>query len=367
MGKGKGKGKGLTVLALQQLHAEHKKREPGFVISGSTMVQAVLGVEWTKPQFTEYGGRPNPGPDNDGGSDIDLFCTPDAAPAVRTVLMESGYVLGGFPDDYEDNGNGSTAPLLESRVHHVECYAPVNSISIKYQGVFDLDIEQAREDGAIVSANRTMIPISNVTHPLAFKPTDQHIIRCLPGTSLLYNFDWKRSKQVDLIVGEVGCEDAKELLDSFDILICKCSFDGNIFRIPDPHLTFNMKTKMDPVRKGLMEALCSITTDVPSEWEWNVVTWEEVCKLSPVLKDANIRWRSANKSDYDHEEAQDEIFYGDEEAIDHIPHLYYSNFLKRLFKRHQKYSKRGIEFVDKEAHDRFMDINIKIETIPCMN
>ena len=44
--------------------------KPGAVLSGSTMVQVVLGEVWKD-------------------SDIDVFCTAAAAPAVRTQLVQN--------------------------------------------------------------------------------------------------------------------------------------------------------------------------------------------------------------------------------------------------------------------------------------
>lgn len=167
--------------------------------------------------------------------------TPAAAAAVRSSLMASGYILSGFPDDYDDNGNGSTAPLLESRVHHVECYSPRNSNTFR-DDVIDQD--EALRFGAWVDDYASAgVPM----HPLAFTNTPQHKIKCLPDQELLFNFKFKSSKSLDVIVGEVGCEDARELLESFDIIICKCSFDGRVFRIPNPHLTFNGQTVRNPL------------------------------------------------------------------------------------------------------------------------
>ena len=44
----------------------------------------------------------------------------------------------------------------------------------------------------------------------------------------------------------------RELLNSFDLSICKASWDGNTFRIPHPHLTFARKSITEPFRRSVM-------------------------------------------------------------------------------------------------------------------
>ena len=68
---------------------------PGAVLGGSTMVQVVLGETWA-------------------GSDIDILCTPAAAPAVRTQLVESGFSLARMHKSYDDEGNGMLSWLSVS-------------------------------------------------------------------------------------------------------------------------------------------------------------------------------------------------------------------------------------------------------------
>ena len=67
------------------------------LVSGSTMVSCVLGSQ-TK------------------GSDVDLFVSAMAAPAVRSHLVERGFMLTGFSDyrGFREEMN------LENDVHHVE-------------------------------------------------------------------------------------------------------------------------------------------------------------------------------------------------------------------------------------------------------
>jgi hypothetical protein len=64
-------------------------------------------------------------------------------------------------------------------------------------------------------------------------------------------FDFNGYGRIDLIVAQVGLS-ASDLLDGFDLEICKASFDGKKFHIPDPHLTFAAKTKMEPYRRAVV-------------------------------------------------------------------------------------------------------------------
>ena len=85
-------------------------------------------------------------------------------------------------------------------------------------------------------------------------------------------FDFNGSGNIDLIVARVNARSkqasknksskkekapetsAFDLLDDFDLEMCKASFDGTKFRIPDPHLTFARKTTMEPNRRAVVES-----------------------------------------------------------------------------------------------------------------
>ena len=86
-------------------------------------------------------------------------------------------------------------------------------------------------------------------------------------------FDFDGGGNIDLIVARVDAGDGKkaakkksskkekaqeisafDLLDDFDLEMCKASFDGTKFRIPDPHRTFARKTTMEPNRQAIVES-----------------------------------------------------------------------------------------------------------------
>ena len=128
-----------------------------------------------------------------------------------------------------------------------------------------------------------------------------------------------------------------------------------------PHLTFNFKTDLDPTRKTLMETFCSITAEgTDYGWDQDVVSWEKICELARTGKfeESKICWWSEDLGDYDAEYQECHL---DGDNCFGMTELYYNKFFSRLFSRHRKYSERDIEFVDAEAHARFMNIDIKEE------
>ena len=84
-----------------------------------------------------------------------------------------------------------------------------------------------------------VVPVNDGTHDIKPKP----------GGNLPFDFDGRGN--IDLIVAKAGIP-ASSLLDGFDLEICKASFDGKNFHIPDPHLTFAGKTKMESNRRAVV-------------------------------------------------------------------------------------------------------------------
>ena len=60
--------------------------------------------------------------------------------------------------------------------------------------------------------------------------------------------------QVDLLIVATACLSASSIirLEGLDLDTCKASFDGKKFHIPDPHLTFAGKTKMESNRRAVV-------------------------------------------------------------------------------------------------------------------
>ena len=66
-------------------------------------------------------------------------------------------------------------------------------------------------------------------------------------------FDFNGEGDIDLIVARTK-NSPFDLLEDFDLTICKASFDGKTFRIPDPHNTFSGRSTMEPNRKKVVES-----------------------------------------------------------------------------------------------------------------
>ncbi len=91
---------------------------------------------------------------------------------------------------------------------------------------------------------------SSQLHRLGIPTNDgSYNVKPKPGGNL--PFDFKGDADVDLIVAKADiC--ASTLLEGFDLNICKASFDGKKFHIPDPHLTFAGKTRMEANRRAVV-------------------------------------------------------------------------------------------------------------------
>lgn len=244
---------------------------PAALISGSTMVQVALGEVWKN-------------------SDVDVFCTKEAVESVRTQLGEVGFVPPGEEyegqfemEEYEANMNKSRAPKM-----------------------FDSGIESV-EHLEISGEPRTHFTSSG------FSASD------LKGG-------------VDIVIGKAGCTDARQLLESFDILICAVSFDGFRFHIPHPHLTFMRKSLLERKRlllmDGLAVAMClqcpsfSYLGDFFQSHFWDHAVRSAISRCAAGEPDANLS-----------------------PIIPFLSDRRYFEFFLRLFKRQQKYAGRGIELI----------------------
>ena len=60
-------------------------------------------------------------------------------------------------------------------------------------------------------------------------------------------FDFRGNGNIDLVVAKKD-KTAYQLLDDFDLTICKASWNGRNFKIPNPHQSFCAKSTYDPIR-----------------------------------------------------------------------------------------------------------------------
>jgi len=322
------------------------------LLSGSLAVQSALGVIAGAEAWKRC--------------DVDIFCTWDAAPAVRQRLVERcGLICSGVDNDYlqsERDLAGDVEDGSLSAVHHVESYAarPTEGVSEFYQHyeVHELDYsseeyyEQATNWGAEVLAIGQDRPHSRhrahlrANLPALFAdanpvPTDIHIYESvgLPGGSaggiFPYDFDLRRNKTiVQLIIGKPSKKDARALLESFDLEICKCSFDGHAFRVPAPADTFAHRTACTPARRDLVQDfIITMLALEPST----------IGDMFEVLAQMNEQsWAGIGFGAFEYDS-------GSEPSMGNDPYWRFQGhyrIITSLIERMQKYARRGVTIVD---------------------
>jgi len=208
-------------------------------MSGSIVVQAMLGEQW-------------------GGSDIDVYCTNQAAPSVRTwIISELKQVLVGVCSRYTVDLSIEKGPGHNDIIDHVEHWA------------------NAPEENRVFecTSGRTWRFNSGASFhpsPLWSQGNEVHldreeIDRCTPSNAIRTKGDLvdipfeprlldqccenecqgtkKDIVSIDLIVVNQRSSIARAIND-FDIVMCKCSWDGNKFNIPRPADTFGRQSEL---------------------------------------------------------------------------------------------------------------------------
>jgi hypothetical protein len=263
-----------TVATLEAICAVNAgKKAPAVLISGSSMVQTVLGEIWNP--LVNVQAYPKTGIvrkvlDSSGGvvdefaerdfshpktvlrpvnavQDLDVFCTAASAPAVRTALVNSGYWLAGFPDDYELDH--SPTFMMDSCIHRVEGYSPWKNDGNQHcydpdhvdRYISDEDrdnfssFDQAAHNAALQFGEAlgrfptfpgcASWPDDDVAlkDSRSFRRKARVPLEGSSGETIPFDND-QYSKVLDLVVAGPLCTDAKVLLDGFDIVICKASF-----------------------------------------------------------------------------------------------------------------------------------------------
>ena len=347
------KARGVSVAAFDFKALVDTEGRPGALIAGSTMVQCVLGTVWYG-----YEDRASPdslGPWADASSaeargiykiDVDVFTTASAAPAVRSQLCGSGLTLScvGLEGDggYLDNGNGMTGKSLECHVHHTEGYSltPEEGYAYEYDSddpervEFSLAQATAWASGATESLHRHtgFMPTEREGMYTYLRDWDAPEYR-IRGATAAFNYDWRLegSKLVDLVVARTDVADARDLLASCDLDICKSSFDGQVFRIIDPHRAFRGETRLDPQRSKLMAAFADklLEKDPERSTYEPQETWDAICHVLNTQEEGHPDWDQDFVPSW-------ETDWGSPET------MYHHNWFAKLFLRQEKYRERGV-------------------------
>ena len=344
---------------------------PGALISGSTMVQCVLGTVW-------YGYEDETSPDSLGPwadasaaeargiykIDVDVFTTVASAPAVRSQLCGSGLTLSTLDNDgghywCHDNGNGMTGKSLECRVHHTEGYA----LTPEDGYLFD-DWDSEDEGFSLAQATAWARGPGGPTKVAADRPSvfegsyacededwdaPEYRIRAAADTDAFsYDFRLDSEKLVDLVVARTDVADARDLLASFDLDICKTSWDGSVFRIPDPHRAFRGETRLEPQRLELMRAFADKLLEkdppegkddgFPDNRYLPLDTWDTICHVLGTPQEGHPKWDSEMAARFDGLSLRN-LGSGDREP------WYHHNWFAKLFIRQEKYRERGVRLL----------------------
>ena len=205
-------------------------------ISGGIMVQTALGETWK-------------------GSDIDVYCTQAAAPAVRTWLIKDmKQVLVGVNSRYKDVVPWS---LKDPVVDHIEYWANTPADGERFKRVrgpaWEFDYEEACIDGPVgFQGNAVFDGTESIDDDFpGFVMRTKDDIPIPFESRLLFASDINGARKTkkdivgfDLIVVKSGHAIARAI-QNFDIDICKCSWDGlGSFHVPAPRNTFRRMSEL---------------------------------------------------------------------------------------------------------------------------
>jgi hypothetical protein len=295
------------------------------IISGSTMVQCVLGDVFEDDDS------------NNNGFDMDVFCTAAAAPAVRSWLVkEAGQFCIGACDQHI--GVDNLAQTFMTKIHHAESYGP-------RPPDFMFDFEQACQNGAGINGRYFPRPFQRLLFTGGDIDQDfespTYRVQCLPGDPLPFDFKFgaydmygEKYKAVDLVVAKANFSSASALLDDFDLTICRACWDGQTFVIPDPHLTFAGCTEMESHKKDLMMSY-QRHYDMGNDWDFvDIDEYERLRRIRSTLNRVREDLRDSSP-----------ILLEDPEEGDLHQALYdvaLHNYIYKLFARLKQYEARGI-------------------------
>ena len=294
---------------------------PQVILSGSAVVQCVLDKTW----------------DN---SDLDIFCTWEAAPMIRRRLLDRcGLICSGVDNDYMQQGRdlvGDLEGIARSVIHHVESYSSRPTRDEEYPRYQDWSVDEQYKrkefsDEEYVKLTKEWgAEILDKVVPWG-RPVG------IPGGALnggfMYDYNLRDEKFVQLIIGEQQVKDARRLRNTFDLEICKCGFNGRGFIIPAPADTFAGRTIITPARHDIIKQFVQSFMKVLNAR----APKQDNIDLGDILKGMSKKsWKGVGLGPY---EDDVEDWVGREFSRRYI-------FCERLFERLNKYHRRGIEIIN---------------------
>ena len=298
-------------------------QKPQVLLSGSLAVQSVLGI--------------SPDDEKWNTADVDIFCTWEAAPFVRQRLIAKNMICSGVDNTYGQQGrdlNGDFEHSALAVISHVESYnarptTGVTDCDIAYDS--DAYYSKARDWGATAVAKARMFARLGILYGSG-----------IPGGSaggdFLYDYDLRDGSYVQLIIGKPHVRDARDLLESFDLEICKSYFDGNVFHVPAARDSFAGRTKVTPARRALIEDFVrNVNQYAPNVEYVSGYDWH----MAKVLQKINEKsWAAIGAGPYIDDGG------GEDFSPSFFDFQHRFLFLVKLVERAQKYSKRGVRIVD---------------------
>lgn len=193
---------------------------------------------------------------------------------------------------------------------------------------------------------------------------NEYDIKPMPGGVIPFDYDGRGN--IDLIVADVGGKEwhekviPAELLDEFDLTICKASFDGKKFHIPDPHRTFKGETTMEPNRRAVVESYVRHFKS-PGEKRLGPIEQSRLAStaIEALRKDVPVspfyhqldfaarlpdRYTGAEFGD-DWDDPHKGTLYDTMVQAKYGASISFHNWIRKLITRLHKYQKRGIEVV----------------------
>ena len=227
--------------------------EPNSVImSGSIVVQAALGEPWE-------------------GSDIDIYCSYDAAPVVRSWLItDVNQVLCGI------NTKDSSyfhEDIRDSPISHVEHWANAPNDKAWFlcadEAKWQFNWNASHHPSPIFfqddEPHHGETEIDDDLHPRVVEThRDALSVPFEPRLLDQKGKDKKACINVDLIVIKPRFR-IFDAIDNFDIAMCKCMWDGSSFRIPNMTDTFARRSALCTNRRRELQELIDYSKGMANE------------------------------------------------------------------------------------------------------
>jgi len=337
------------------------------VIAGSTMVQACLGVLWGEGGEKTYG---------DGKSDVDIFCSAKAAPAVRSWLVEkSDCMFVGLGDTIYVCGVTSEDMVyaIDTNIHHVEHWGSISAneshLGYEESPPPDGNVKNTEYYKKVVGYGKQCQSSINwkfentMHHPdLGIDRNKAYDVKPKSGGDLPYDFHGEGN--IDLVVGRLKDKSGNknitpgDLLSDFDLEICKCSFDGKKFHIADPHNTFSGKTQMEPKRRAVVSSYANHFSPPANNkyMDGDVAAFHTSAVIRKVRVDipsspfyGRLDFAASLPNRYNPQD----LLHDRITRVKYGASIQFHNFVKKLIDRLKKYQSRGIEVLDAPAiaHD----------------